>query len=81
MRNMVPTMDVISAAPFGSLMQGARPYLLRLPLWCGSWQALFDYSCGLWVRSGDGCLGGWLEVVGSYEALPTELGVSHGSCD
>jgi len=34
------------------------------PLWCGNWQALFDYSCGLWVRSGDGCLGGYVPGVG-----------------
>jgi len=53
------------AAPFGSLMQGAPLGMLRLPLWCGGWQALFGSSCGLWVRSGDGCLGGWLQVGSS----------------
>ncbi|MCD4766232.1 MAG: hypothetical protein K8R34_06955 [Methanosarcinales archaeon] len=33
------------------LCPGARPDLLRLPLCCGGWRALFDYSGGLWVRS------------------------------
>jgi len=45
-------------------MQGAPPALLSLPLWCEGWQALFAYSCGLWVRSGEGCLGGGLQGGG-----------------
>ncbi|MCG7849760.1 MAG: hypothetical protein MIO93_11370, partial [ANME-2 cluster archaeon] len=32
----------IPAPPFGSLIQGAPPGMLRPPLWCGGWQALFD---------------------------------------
>jgi len=42
-----------SAAPFR--FHSARvpsPDLLRPPLWCGGWQALFDSSGGLWVRWG-----------------------------
>ena len=40
----------------------------------GGWQALFNYSCGLWVQSGDGCLGGWLEVGGSKLIFNLGLG-------
>jgi len=37
----------IPAAPFGSLIPGARPDLLRPVLWCGGWQALLDRIGGL----------------------------------
>ena len=53
-----PSILQFSCPPFGSLIQGAPLGILCLPLWCGGWQALFDYSCGLWVRSEDGCLAG-----------------------
>ena len=38
------------------------PLCSTRPCGVGGWQALFEYSCGLWVRSGDKCLGGWLET-------------------
>ena len=41
MWNRVPTMNMIPAALLGSLLQGAPLGLLRLPLWCGGWQAHF----------------------------------------
>ena len=44
MRNRVTTMDVISTAPFGSLIQGARPDLLRPALWCGRLAGAFVVS-------------------------------------
>jgi len=54
------------SAPFSpSLSAGARPdLLLRPPLWCGGWQALFDYSAGL------GCevrRDAWVEIAGGSQ--------------
>ena len=33
-----------------SLFTGAPPDLLRLPLWYGGWQALFDFTSNLWIE-------------------------------
>ncbi|NOR48390.1 MAG: hypothetical protein GQ533_10170 [Methanosarcinaceae archaeon] len=42
-------------------------------MWCGGWQALFDYSGGLLERSGDGCLG----LPGIF-LLPREVWMTYG---
>jgi len=42
------------AAPSPSLCPGARSGLLRLPLWCGGWQALLWCLADAWVSSGPG---------------------------
>ena len=49
-----------------SLIQGAPLGMLRPSLWCGGLAGAFRLFCGLLVRSGDGCLGGWLQVGRGY---------------
>ena len=53
---MIPSIHIHSSTLLPpllpSLCPGAGLDLFRLPLWCGGWQALFDYFCGLWIRSG-----------------------------
>ena len=48
MRDRVPTMDEISAVPFGLLIQGVPPGLLRSLLWwCGVGRGFLINLCGL----------------------------------
>ncbi|MBW6518349.1 MAG: hypothetical protein K0A89_07590 [ANME-2 cluster archaeon] len=43
MGNRVTTMDVIPATPFRFTHQGARPDMLRPPLWCGGLAGAFRF--------------------------------------
>jgi len=47
MKKMMEETEKLGVEITTLLCPGARPDVLRPVLWCGGWQALFDYFCGL----------------------------------
>jgi hypothetical protein len=65
MNSSSPPSFTFPAAPIGSLIQGARPDLLRLPLWYGGWRRFLIIPAGFGCEVGmDAWVGGYVPGVG-----------------